>query len=279
MSGPVEHARAALEHAERIVVLTGAGVSAESGVPTFRGTGGLWKSHRPEELATPAAFTRDPRTVWEWYAWRRGIVATCAPNAGHLALARLALEREHVTLVTQNVDGLPHRAAEAVAGAGEAATRAYPLEVHGAIHRDRCSGCDARTPGRAVVDTTSAESLPRCEACGALLRPDVVWFGEPLDLDVLGAALAAAEAADVCLVVGTSSVVYPAAGVAEIALRAGAALIEVNPEETPLSPFASVAVRAGAAVALPAMLAATPCGAPADGRALGEPPAPPRGLR
>ena len=265
VTGAVEHARALLGRAQRMVVLTGAGVSAESGVPTFRGSDGLWKSHRPEQLATPEAFARDPRTVWEWYAWRRRVVAACAPNAGHLALARLALEREHVTLVTQNVDGLHHRAAEQVAGSREDAARAYPLEVHGAIHRDRCSRCDARRPGRPEVDATSSQTLPRCDGCGGLLRPDVVWFGEPLDMGVLGAAFAAAEAADLCLVVGTSSVVYPAAAVPEIALRAGAALIEVNPEATPLSPLATVRVPAGAGAALPALLGAPPCGTSTDG--------------
>ena len=254
MSGAAEHARALIGRAERIVVLTGAGVSAESGVPTFRGAGGLWKSYRPEQLATPEAFARDPRTVWEWYAWRRRVLAGCAPNPGHRALARLALAHDDVTLVTQNVDGLHHRAAEEVVSDRADAARAYPLEVHGALHRDRCSGCDARGPGRFEVDTTSSETLPRCEACGALLRPDVVWFGEPLDTDVLGAAFAAAEAAEVCIVVGTSAVVYPAAAVPEIALRAGAALIEVNPEETPLSPLASVSLRSGAASTLPALL-------------------------
>lgn len=265
MTEAVERAQELVGRAERIVVLTGAGVSAESGVPTFRGAGGLWKSHRPEQLATPEAFARDPRTVWEWYAWRRSVVATCAPNPAHLALARLALASDQVTLVTQNVDGLQHRAAEAIAGGREAAARAYPLEVHGAIHRDRCSGCGARSPGAVTVDTTSTETLPRCASCGALLRPDVVWFGEPLDTDVLGAAFAAAGAADLCLVVGTSSVVYPAAAVPEIALRAGAALVEVNPEETPLSPLATVTVRAAAGAVLPAVLAAAPCGSSAEG--------------
>jgi NAD-dependent deacetylase len=258
MTSAVERARELVAGAQRIVVLTGAGVSAESGVPTFRGAGGLWKSHRPEELATPEAFARDPRTVWEWYAWRRSIIAGCTPNAAHLALARLALTRDDVTLVTQNVDGLHHRAADAVApdvGAADAA-RAYPLEVHGAMHRDRCAACGRRSPGRPDVDTSSVDALPRCGPCGGLLRPDVVWFGEALDGDLLGAAFAAAEAADLCLVVGTSSVVYPAASIPEIALGSGAAVVEVNPEPTPLSRHATAAVRGSAGVALPAVLGA-----------------------
>jgi NAD-dependent deacetylase len=271
MTGAVELARDLVGRAERIIVLTGAGVSAESGVPTFRGTAGLWKSRRPEELATPEAFARDPRPVWEWYAWRRSIIAACAPNPAHLALARLALTQDDVTLVTQNVDGLHHRAAGEVAAeradAGRDAAHAYPLEVHGAMHRDRCSGCGRRSPGAAHVDTTSLETLPRCERCGGLLRPDVVWFGEALDMDVLGAAFEAAERADLCLVVGTSAVVYPAASIPEIALGRGAAVVEVNPDETPLSRYATAAVRGAAGLTLPVLLgqAPVPCGTSAHG--------------
>jgi NAD-dependent deacetylase len=246
-------ARALLESAERIVVLTGAGVSAESGVPTFRGPGGLWKSRRPEDLATPQAFARDPRLVWEWYAWRRTIVAECLPNAGHLALARLALARGGTLLVTQNVDGLHHRAAMTAAG-GRDPTPAYPLELHGAIHRDRCSACARRTPGLPSVDTTSEDRLPRCERCGGSLRPDVVWFGEALDPEVLSAAFDAAARAQVCLVVGTSAVVHPAASVPEHTLARGGKVIEINPEATPLSPRATVSIRGRAAEVLPELL-------------------------
>jgi NAD-dependent deacetylase len=175
LSDELRRGRALLAQAERIVVLTGAGVSAESGVPTFRGQGGLWKSHRPEELATPEAFARNPRLVWEWYAWRRSLVAGCAPNAAHMALARLALRRRDTLIVTQNVDGLHHRAADAAAVHSTEPIRpdrAYPLEVHGAIHRDRCSGCGRRTPAGAV-DASDEATLPRCGTCRALLRPDV----------------------------------------------------------------------------------------------------------
>jgi NAD-dependent deacetylase len=278
LSDGLEHARDLIRGAKRIVVLTGAGVSAESGVPTFRGPGGLWKSHRPERLATPEAFARDPCLVWEWYAWRRSVVGACAPNPAHVALALLALERDHVTLVTQNVDGLHHRAADAVvadrgiggaggvADPGRPASQAYPLEVHGAVHRDRCSRCAARSPGRGDVDASSLATLPRCQACGGLLRPDVVWFGEPLDRGVLAGAFAAAETADVCLVVGTSSVVYPAAAVPEIALGRGATVIEVNLEATPLSCYATTTVRGQAGVVLPGLLGVrAPCGPSTDG--------------
>lgn len=249
-------ARAHIAAARRIVVLTGAGVSAESGVPTFRGPGGLWRSRRPEELATPEAFARDPRLVWEWYAWRRSVVAGCAPNAAHLALARLALARRPHTstlLVTQNVDGLHHCAADLAARDADPAP-AYPLEVHGAIHRDRCSRCARRTQGLSAIDTTSEDRLPRCESCGGLLRPDVVWFGESLDADILEEAFDAASRADVCLVVGTSAVVYPAAAIPEATLARGGAVIEVNPDVTPLTPRATLSLRGTAVETVPALL-------------------------
>jgi NAD-dependent deacetylase len=249
----LERAREILGRAERIVVLTGAGVSAESGIPTFRGAGGLWKSHRPEDLATPQAFTRDPCLVWEWYAWRRAFIAQCAPNDAHRALARLASTHTSTTLLTQNVDGLHHRAADETAPPGSDPSVAYPLEVHGAIHRDRCVHCGRRTPGRADVDATSEATLPRCP-CGGLLRPDVIWFGEALDAEVIGASFEAARAADVCLVVGTSSVVYPAASVPEVTLQQGGRVIEINPEATPLTPLASVSLRGPAGELVPAVL-------------------------
>lgn len=254
MRDDVARARDLLGGAHGVVVLTGAGVSAESGVPTFRGAHGLWKSHRPEELATPEAFRRDPRLVWEWYAWRRACVGECSPNAAHLALASLALGRDDTTLVTQNVDGLHHRAADALADEPGAAARAYPLEVHGALHRDRCSACGRRTSGRADVDASSLDTLPRCRACSGLLRPDVVWFGEALDADVIGASFDAARRADVCLVVGTSAVVHPAAAVPEATHRAGGSIIEINPEPTPLTSLATVSLRGPAGELVPAVV-------------------------
>lgn len=253
-SEAAKRARELVRSAERIVVLTGAGVSAESGVPTFRGQGGLWKEHRPEDLATPEAFARDPRLVWEWYAWRRGLVAGCDPNAAHRALARLALETPgRTTLVTQNVDGLHHRAARELAAESGApsAEPAYPLEVHGAIHRDRCSGCSRLEEHPLDVDATELDTLPRCPGCGALYRPDVVWFGEPLDPAVIGAAFEAAREADLCLVVGTSALVHPAASVPEVTLQSGGAVVEVNLEPTPLSPRATCSVVGRAGELLP----------------------------
>jgi NAD-dependent deacetylase len=248
----VARARTLLRDAAHVVVLTGAGVSAESGVPTFRGAGGLWKDFRAEDLATPEAFARDPRLVWEWYAWRRGMVRECAPNAAHAAMARRALQERKLTIVTQNVDGLHARAAREAAGASDP-TPALPLEVHGSLLRDRCSGCDARSEP-VPVDATSLATLPRCSRCGALLRPDVVWFGEMLDEDVLSAADAAATAADVCLVVGTSALVHPAASLPLRTQASGGIVIEVNPEETPLTRAALISIRARAADAVPRLL-------------------------
>jgi NAD-dependent deacetylase len=242
-------ARAALAAARSVLVLTGAGVSAESGVPTFRGPDGLWRSHRPEELATPKAFARDPRLVWEWYGWRRERVAACRPNAGHHALARWALGRAGVAIVTQNVDGL-HEAAAREAADDPAA--ALPLELHGSIFRVRCTRCAHRASDRGTV---SAASLPSCPACGSLLRPDIVWFGEALDPVVIERAFALAEAADVCLVAGTSAVVHPAASLPAVTAGAGGRVIEVNPDPTPLSVLARPALRGGSAVVLPELLA------------------------
>ena len=255
-STDIDRARRYIADAGRIVVLTGAGVSAESGVPTFRGAGGLWKSFRAEELATPEAFARDPRLVWEWYAWRRALVAECQPNAAHFALARLAIARADTTIVTQNVDGLHARAArevaEEMACPGDA-SRAMPLELHGNLFATRCIDC-GHDAGEVTVDATSVSTLPRCARCGGLLRPGVVWFGESLDPGVLGAATDAAAGADVALVVGTSALVHPAAGLAAYTLARGGALIEVNPDATPLSARATVALRGAAGAIVPSLV-------------------------
>ena len=253
MGKAVAEARALIAAAETVVVLTGAGISAESGVPTFRGAGGLWKSHRAEDLATPEAFERDPRLVWEWYSWRRSKVAACAPNAAHLALARFALERTRVRIVTQNVDGLHADAARAVAGSDDP-TPALPLELHGALFRDRCSMCAFSQNNRAGVDHSSLAALPRCESCGALLRPDVVWFGERLPPGAMEEAQEWAARASVCLIIGTSGLVHPAAGLAHATHDAGGAVIELNPDDTALSGLARVALRGRAAHLTPALL-------------------------
>jgi NAD-dependent deacetylase len=253
------YSRDVIAGAERILVLTGAGISAESGVPTFRGAEGLWKSFRPEELATPAAFARDPRLVWEWYDWRRHRVRACHPNAAHLALATLALRRgsARVRIVTQNVDGLHAVAARDSASQLPVATAggaALPLELHGSLFRVRCTACGERRHDDGEIDASSTESLPHCGRCGGLLRPDIVWFGEPLDDVVLSEAIERARTADVCLVVGTSAVVQPAASLAMVTKRAGGELIEVNPDRTPLTPFADASIRGTAADVVPRLV-------------------------
>jgi len=250
-------ARQLLAQAARVVVFTGAGVSAESGMPTFRGAGGLWKSFRAEDLATPGAFARDPRLVWEWYGWRRGIVASCRPNLAHVALGRWMLRREGVTLVTQNVDDLHERGAdEAALGLAReaAAARVAPIRLHGSICHTRCARCAVRAPLAGPVDATSLATLPHC-ACGGLLRPDVVWFGESLPEGALQAAFAAAAAAEVCLVVGTTGAVYPAAAVVHETRGAGGKVIVVDPGETAYDDVADVRLWGAAGEVVPALVA------------------------
>ena len=251
-----------MDSARRILVLTGAGVSAESGVPTFRGRDGLWGKHRPEELATPQAFAADPRLVWEWYGWRRELVGACRPNPAHAAIARLTLRNEDARLVTQNVDGFHELALEEAASEWHSPTdsvaRAEPIRLHGSLFHTRCTGCDDRTSDRHRVDTESEASLPRCKKCAALLRPDVVWFGEGLDPEVLGNATDSAESVDVCLVVGTSGIVHPAASLPLLTKESGGVVVEVNPEPTPLTEIATSSIRGRAGQILPRLLRIEP---------------------
>jgi NAD-dependent deacetylase len=211
----------ALRAASRVTILTGAGVSAASGIPTFRGADGLWRKVRAETLATAEAFEHDPRLVWEWYDWRRQMIRDARPNAAHEVLARWTRQRPGVTLITQNVDGLHERAGSE-----------RLVRLHGSIWRMRCwNACDA---GRLdwLDDTAPLPTLPpRCPHCGGLARPAVVWFGEGLDPDILAAA-DRATTCDVFLTVGTSAVVYPAAGLVHQAKRRGALTVEINTDTT-----------------------------------------------
>jgi NAD-dependent deacetylase len=209
-----------LRDACSIVVLTGAGVSAESGVPTFRGNHGLWKQYRAEDLATPGAFARDPKLVWEWYDWRRSLIAEAKPNPGHYALAAAEARARKFTLITQNVDGLH-----------ELAGSRNVLRLHGSIWMLRCLECRREREDRS---TPLPEIPPRCE-CGGTLRPGVVWFGELLPAQVWKDAETAARQADLFLLIGTSAMVYPAAGLASMAKSSGARVVEINIEETGLS--------------------------------------------
>ena len=225
----------------RVVAFTGAGISAESGVPTFRGQGGFWENKSVEDLATPGGFARDPRRVWAWYDARRRQISRCVPNAGHLALARYAKAHSDFRLITQNVDGL-HMAA---------GTEGL-IRLHGDLFRVRCTREGGSREDRRVP---LPEIPPRC-ACGALLRPDVVWFGESLPEDAMREATEAARRAELFLSIGTSAVVYPAASLPEIARGHGAFLVEINIEPTPLSFLADEVIQAPAAEALPDLLGA-----------------------
>ncbi len=202
-----------LRGARRVAVLTGAGISAESGIPTFReAQTGLWECFRPEELASPEAFARDPNTVWDWYRWRRHLVDRAKPNAGHVAIADLERRRRGTTVITQNVDGLH-----------QAGGSRNVVELHGSINRARCTACGIVRPWKC----DEAIFPPTC-SCGAMLRPDIVWFGEMLPAAALERAFEAAEACDVCLSIGTSNLVQPAASLPWLAAKRGAFVAVVN---------------------------------------------------
>lgn len=232
-------ARDWLREASSIAVLTGAGVSAESGLPTFRGPNGLWRNHKPELLATPQAFADDPKLVWEWYDWRRSVHSKCEPNPAHRALAELERRVAGFQLITQNVDSLHERAGSQ-----------RMLHLHGSVWRTRCLGCAEEKWN----DQVPLDPLPPHCLCGAMLRPAVVWFGEPLPEHELRAALEAARGAQVFLVIGTSSAVYPAAALPRVALENGARVIEINPERTALSDAAHVFLQGPAGELLPQLL-------------------------
>lgn len=207
-----------LSAAENVVVLTGAGISAESGVPTFRGEGGLWRTYRATDLATPEAFENDPKLVWEFYGWRRQLLAPLDPNPGHYALAELERRIPRFTLITQNIDGLHQKAGSA-----------NILELHGNLWWVRCTRCGSLTEDR----TVPLPELPRCISCRGLLRPHVVWFGEMLEPKILDQAYEAIRDCGVMLVVGTSGTVQPAASMGVIARKQGATVAEVNLDPTP----------------------------------------------
>jgi NAD-dependent deacetylase len=239
VDSPAGTVRDWLSSASSVAVLTGAGISAESGIPTFRGPGGLWRTYRPEDLATPQAFARDPKLSWEWYNWRRSVIAQAEPNPGHFALAEIERRAPQFTLVTQNVDGLHDRA-------GSRNLR----KVHGDIWTLRCTRCSRQWRD---LRPSLPELPPHCE-CGALARPGVVWFGESLPEDVWSDAVEAARRAGLLLVIGTSAVVYPAAGLVQLAQSSGAKVVEINVAETPVSAQVDVSWRAPAAEALPQLI-------------------------
>jgi NAD-dependent deacetylase len=234
----LKDAQQALGRAKRIAVLTGAGISAASGVPTFRGDGGLWRNFRAQDLATPEAYQRDPQLVWQWYQMRFNALLDVQPNAAHLALVSIESRSEDFTLVTQNVDGLHQRA-----GSNNV------FELHGNVTQGRCEGC-----GEVTVLEPGFPLPPPCPSCSAPMRPNVVWFGEMLPAAALEAGIDAFNRAEVALIIGTSALVEPAASLGRMAAHAGAFVIEINPESTPLTPFANVSLQTDAVTGMMQLL-------------------------
>ncbi|MGY5863525.1 MAG: NAD-dependent deacylase [Candidatus Thorarchaeota archaeon] len=218
-----------------LVALTGAGVSKESNIPTFRGKDGLWRNYDAMELATPSAFEKNPKLVWEWYTWRQGLIAECNPNPAHITLVKWEESGILKSLITQNVDGLHRRTGSQ-----------NILEVHGDLWALKCISCDYK--GRLQAP---ASGIPPCPQCDKHLRPDVVWFGESLDSGIIGQVYAELEKADACIVIGTSAVVYPAASFPLIVKQRGGRVIEVNVEPTSLTPVADVHLSGKAGELLP----------------------------
>ncbi len=246
LNGALELAAEWLRRARYLAVLTGAGVSAESGLATFRGAGGLWEGHRIEDVATPSAFQRNPALVWRFYNARCAALRTAQPNPGHRALATLeehfagqSSNGECFTLITQNIDGLH-----------QAAGSRRVLELHGSLRRIRCTACAYK----ADRGNENLPDLPHCAECGELLRPDVVWFEEMLPIETWEAAAQATATCQCFLVVGTSAVVYPAAGLIDAARAVGAAVIEVNPEATLASRRGGLGLRGSSGVILPQLV-------------------------
>ncbi|PIW15915.1 MAG: NAD-dependent protein deacylase [Armatimonadetes bacterium CG17_big_fil_post_rev_8_21_14_2_50_66_6] len=235
----MQEAISKLRAASRVAVLTGAGISAESGIPTFRGEGGLWRNYRAEDLATPEAFARDPALVWEWYDWRRGLCAQAEPNDGHRVIAEMERHYDDFLLITQNVDDLHPRAGSTKL-----------VEIHGNIFRARCTVCLEHF---GLSDGPLREVPVLCPACGKLARPHIVWFGETYESGVLNRATTFLARTDVVLVVGTSGAVTTPVSLALQAIGRGAYAIEINPNESQVTRFAHTFLQQNAGVALPAL--------------------------
>jgi len=222
-----------------LISLTGAGISAESGIPTFRGRDGLWRKYRPEDLASPEAFRNNPKLIWEWYSWRISMIINASPNPAHVSLARLEDMGILKALITQNVDNLHERAGSK-----------NIIKLHGDILTARCISCGYKKR----LDAPPEELPPKCPSCGELLRPDVVWFGEPLPTEALGAAIIHTHRADAILVIGTSGVVYPAGAIPYTVRENGGVVIEINIGESAITPIADYFVRGKAGEVLPKIL-------------------------
>ena len=235
MNQSIKNAAEIIGDAEYLIALTGAGISKESNVPTFRGKDGLWRNYDPMELATPSAFAKNPELVWEWYSWRQGLIASCEPNPAHYTLAEWEENGLLKTLITQNVDGLHRRAGSK-----------HVFEVHGDIWAVKCVDCSYRSRLE-----KPAQGIPHCPECNGLLRPDVVWFGESLNPDVITKVYDELNHADVCIVIGTSAVVQPAASFPLVVRNHGGRIIEINIETTPLTRAADLHIEGPAGMILP----------------------------
>jgi len=229
-----------LKKAENVLFFTGAGISAESGIPTFRGENGIWKKFKPEELANFNAFISNPDLVWEWYQYRRKIASQSEPNPGHYTIAEFEKHFKNITVVTQNVDNLHRRAGS---------SKIY--ELHGNIERNFCIECKTFYDSNEIK---VSEKVPRCENCGGLIRPDVVWFGEALPQDVFTASEKEAENCDICFVVGTSAVVYPAAYIPITAKSSKAYMVEINIEPTEITRACDISLFGKSGEVLPKLL-------------------------
>ncbi|MGJ4746388.1 SIR2 family NAD-dependent protein deacylase [Leptospira sp. SA-E8] len=227
------------KNSKNILALTGAGISAESGVPTFRGKEGLWKQYRAEELATPQAFQRDPKLVWEWYLWRMELIATKSPNPAHFALAELEKKRSDFHLITQNVDGLHKRSGSEKI-----------IEIHGNIFRNRCSNCDNSYDS----DLSKLKNSRECPICKNLVRPDVLWFGESYDTDLLNRAVSLAEKSELVFVIGSSGAVGIPVELARIAKENGAFVLEINIDPSGYSRYADLFLQGKAGEILPELI-------------------------
>lgn len=235
-----------LAGAKHVAILTGAGISAESGVPTFReAQTGLWERYNPEELATPRAFIGNPKLVWEWYAWRRQLIAEVEPNPAHYALAEMAKHAPKLTLITQNIDSLHQRAGSKGV-----------IELHGNISRTKCFDCGMKLfdQQELELDLVNVQMIPRCDYCGGLLRPDVVWFGETLPVDALNHAYDASRSCDLFFSIGTSALVHPAAALPMQAISQGIPTVEINIQSTPLTGTITFVLNGPAGEVLPELV-------------------------
>lgn len=237
MDDKIVDARKLIADMPNITVLTGAGISAESGIPTFRGEDGLWKNFRPEDIATPQAFLNDPKLVWDWYEWRRKIIKEAKPNAGHFALVELEKQLSNFTLITQNIDGL-HQISGSIS----------ITELHGNLWQVRCTKCGLIEQN---YEVPLRELPPNCRQCKSIARPNVVWFGEIIPMSIIDKCLIAIESCQIMLIIGTSGVVEPAASMGLIAKQTGKTVIEINLDVTPNSGLYDLSIRGKSGDILP----------------------------